>query len=322
MNNCLAICLNGARCNNKSSNPRSDTCNILAHRLQSLQPDTLERAQGDERERIRHRDALPLPPPPPPNDPVIAGLLLELARSEERLAQRAAQAERIEAQHVARREAARRAELAAARVLQQLAYGPENQARGMMIMAVDPRGGGAHLADIALDSQNVHRSSIQENTYKSIQALLARPVDKSQNTKVEIMCALEHASHKVISEFLRDYELTAAFNTTYQTLATHVWSVIRSHKHRSELVRRLKEEIIDGTGKCSNGKMVRLVNVLAGYDDAILTDDDKATKLQEKMAAISRLPLTERKSAAMVVLEDVGVAEAERMPWLEALDVY
>jgi hypothetical protein len=46
-----------------------------------------------------------------------------------------------------------------------------------------------------------------------------------------------------------------------------VLSHIRHHKYREELQKRLFEELVEMSGKCATGYVIRLVNVLSGFDD-------------------------------------------------------
>jgi hypothetical protein len=308
MPKCVALCKNGVPCDSQA-NARTQVCGILAHRYQSPVQEVREHAL----ETYRRFDR-PVPRPilrvtPEPQEfarpvqraPAMREELLELIRAEERIAREAQQRALIDA---------------AIRAL----HAPD--AGGGWIIGRDPVGAPADLATIAADSQNIHRSSIQASALKSIDALKARRVPADQKTRLEILCALESAPSATLAEFLKDYEKTEALSTSYKILVAHVWAVIRSHKYHADLVRRLEEEITDGIAKCSNGKMVRLLNVLSGYDDAILVDESKGTKLQDKMAIIAQLPLTERAAAAAAVFDDAAVPAPERIVWLEALEGY
>ena len=302
MPKCVAICKYGGRCDSMA-NPRTQVCGILAHRCQSPVQEVRERAHEEQRRLGRPMPRSMIQAPVQVQAPPMRDGLLELILAEERIAREAHQRALVEA---------------AGRALAHNAF----EARGAWVMGHDPVGAPADLATIAADSQNVHRSSIQASALKSVAALKARRVPADQKTRLEILCALESAPSATLAEFLKDYEKTEALAISYKTLVAHVWAVIRSHKFRADLVRRLEEEIEDGIAKCSNGKMVRLLNVLSGYDDAVLVDECKGTKLQDKMAVIARLPQTERTAAAAAAFDEVGVPAPERLVWLEALEGY
>jgi hypothetical protein len=135
----------------------------------------------------------------------------------------------------------------------------------------DPAGG-IDLRAFAADTQSVHRSSVQESTHKSVVALMARPVLEGVEVLSEIVESfndprvitwrIPENKEKTVTEITNDYFNTMAFETPYGAVVDRVWTFIRGHVHRKELVVRLAEEVYEGRGMCSNGKMARLINVL------------------------------------------------------------
>jgi hypothetical protein len=82
---------------------------------------------------------------------------------------------------------------------------------------------------------------------------------------------------------------------------------------------RLAQEIAEGMGMCTNGKMARLINVLQGYDDTLEIDPPKEV-FQEKIALLMKRPAEERAEAARALFIEFLIPEAEQAPWLESLE--
>ena len=64
-----------------------------------------------------------------------------------------------------------------------------------------------------------------------------------------------------------DHSKYGIYSNTLHDIFNMIYCYIQKHKYKSELQKRLLEEIIDMSGKCSTGYAIRLLNVLSGYDD-------------------------------------------------------
>jgi len=197
-----------------------------------------------------------------------------------------------------------------------------------VIFKRDPEGR-IDLASFSTDTQNIHRSSVQTATQKAVLQLITRSVDPGQETLTELILDLENPKkirilgttrERIIMEVQHDYYECVAFSISYGEVLDRVWSFIRNHKDRQELFVRLAQEITEGIGMCTNGKMARLVNVLQGFDETLLVDAPKEV-FQEKFALLRTLPNAagERGVAAQALFEEFSIPEAERAVWLEAL---
>lgn len=210
--------------------------------------------------------------------------------------------------------AAYRAEVAAQRRVRQV---------GPVAVVRDPLGG-IHLPAFAVDPQNIHRSSVQEATKAAVLSILKRPVPVGQNTLAEITDAMPAVENRalLVETFTRDYGLTRAFDISYSEVADRIWAFIASHEERIELTKRLSEEVGEGLGTCSNGKMARLINVVRGFDEELtLLTPPTRDLFQTRMAKVFVLPVAERESAARRLFAEFHVPDAEQAPWLEALDI-
>ena len=196
----------------------------------------------------------------------------------------------------------------------------------------DPEGS-VDLRAFAVDGENVHRSSVQSATERSVKLLMGRDVPPTQNTLDELTVAFHDptmvkwvnatARNLVLHEIATDSLDTVAFSVRYGDVLDRVWAFVKIHREKKDLVIRLAQEADEGVGKCSNGKMARLVNVLQGYDDSLFVDPQPPKEaFQELMARLSRRPAAERGPAATALFEEYRIADAERGAWLEALEDY
>jgi hypothetical protein len=70
---------------------------------------------------------------------------------------------------------------------------------------------------------------------------------------------------------------------------------------------------------CCEGHLSRLVNVMAGFDDAFKPPVSLGEALQSKMAAIAASGAADAVEQAKAYMAELGLTAAEQAPWLEAL---
>jgi hypothetical protein len=232
----------------------------------------------------------------------------------------------------AEEEAARRAAAAAAEAARRAAF--DAQLRNEpVVFARDPEGG-INLRAFATDTQNIHRSSVQNSTHKAVVALLARPVLTGVDVLEEITAAFndrarvrwygpgprgaETSRDAAVTELTNDYFNTEAFSVRYGDVVDRVWAFIRGHEHHQTLCTRLAQEVYEGRGMCSNGKMARLVNVLMGFDDTLEMEAPREV-FQFRIAALRKAPLAGREAAARELFREFNIPETEQDAWLEPL---
>jgi hypothetical protein len=75
----------------------------------------------------------------------------------------------------------------------------------------------------------------------------------------------------------------------------------------------------DGRGMCHTGKMTRLVNVLAGFDEAVGDLMPLRELFQNRIALLAERPLAEREPAARDLFREFAIPEAEQAAWLDPL---
>jgi hypothetical protein len=189
----------------------------------------------------------------------------------------------------------------------------------------DPEGS-IDLQAFAMDSESVHRSSVQEMIAKNLDIIFTYPLAKEQDTFNELLSTLPHPLSK-----LRDiiYVLASDIDTLYVPLLDctvkysdvldHVWAFIKGSEHKEELFQRLLEELADGHLTCPNGRLARLLNVLQGYDLMLPSVENRGVLLQNRMAAIAQMPFEEREGEARKAFQEFNVSKDEQGAWLEPL---
>jgi len=233
--------------------------------------------------------------------------------------------EELEAERIARE-----AQAAVDRAARQAEWNRQ-QREEPVVFRRDPEGG-IDLAALANDRQSIHRSSVQNATQKAVEILIQRPVTADMEALVEITLAFEDTSavrfkantkERVLMELTNDYYNTTAFNQPYGDILDRVWTYIRIHQERSELVRRLAQEVSEGIGMCENGKMAHLVNILYAYDaeiTAVMQNESPPREaFQSKFATLLNLPLNERQAQATAIFNEYQIPQEERAEWLNPL---
>jgi hypothetical protein len=78
------------------------------------------------------------------------------------------------------------------------------------------------------------------------------------------------------------------------------------------------EELEEGLDSCGNGKVSRLVNVLAGFEEGIIVAADLQEIFQAKIAALRSLP--DRLDSAQKLFREYAIPVDEQTSWLQALE--
>jgi hypothetical protein len=177
---------------------------------------------------------------------------------------------------------------------------------------------GFSLLAFSLDSQSIHRSETQTMMMENLKQIQAIPLPKDMEALIEF---LDTQKDGLSSTFFDDYaSLNIDISTgkiVYSEVFDHVWAYIRNHKNKVDLVGRLKEEILDGIGKCPNGKLCRLMNVVEGYLEGVSTASQKEL-FQNRMAVISEMASGKIEEATKA-FKEYGIQKEEQQAWLDAL---
>lgn len=202
-----------------------------------------------------------------------------------------------------------------------------------------PRPPAGTLAAFVADGQNVHTGVVSNQTHEGVKKLLAVPVKSGQSertakfaeTLVDLAVQLNWSTKQASTRILTDHKHWYATRTCRGTddwLYKRVFdglalTICRKSDMslRDELLKRLFEEMKDSVGMCCDGHITRLVNVLAGFDDAFAPELTRAEKTQNLFASLSakECSLLEKVAEGLRGLRAFGVPEEEWEPWIDAL---
>lgn len=190
-------------------------------------------------------------------------------------------------------------------------------------------------AQLAADSQNVHTREITQQMKDSMNILLAVEVPKDQTGSIREMRVgwiergySEHEIDVVYRDVVNWWNkdtIYSADDKLYRRLLRGLWWTIKQYKAdlRKELEKRLWEELRDGAipySVCTQGHVARLSNVMIGFDDAFVPPVPVGEILQQKMAAIYGMDVSqgEQLTLAKSVLAELKVPADQHDNWLSA----
>ena len=190
-------------------------------------------------------------------------------------------------------------------------------------------------AQLAADSQNVHTREITQQMRDSINILLAVDVPKDQTGSIREMRVgwlekgySEYEIDVVYRDVVNWWNKDTIFSQDdklYRRLLRGLWWTIKQYKAdlRAELEKRLWEELRDGAipySVCTQGHVARLSNVMIGFDDAFVPPVPVGEILQQKMAAIYAMDVSqgEQLTLAKSVLAELKVPADQHDNWLSA----
>jgi hypothetical protein len=192
------------------------------------------------------------------------------------------------------------------------------------------------LARIAADRQNVHTTAVSKQTNENLERILKVDVTFFGNHTVERIGSMwllrsfsrMHDKFVVLDDMSKWYARTlcrAEGDRLYKRTLDGVFRLILSTpdvEMRRELVKRLYEECFEAVGLCCDGHISRLCNVFVGFDERFKPEISVNEQLQTKIAKIAALDVSRetKVTQATAVLDELHVAPADRVAWLEALE--
>jgi hypothetical protein len=205
--------------------------------------------------------------------------------------------------------------------------------------AVAPQHAPGTLAAFVADPQNVHTGVVSNQTHEGMKKLLAQPLHSRQSEVtrnfVEVLLArmveLKRCHVRDVTRITADFEhwyTTETCRTMHDMLYRRVFDGLAQTIHkvedkatRRELYIRLFEEMRDSLGMCCDGHITRLINVMAGFDEAFAPEKSQAEKLQDLFAGLAakECGLLEKVAEGLRGLRKLKVPEDEWEPWIDAL---
>jgi hypothetical protein len=193
------------------------------------------------------------------------------------------------------------------------------------------------LGGLAADTQSVHREVVVKQTNTNTEILLEASEEAAEDFDPESWVTTwwllmpNRPTFNIYYRVIQDIHFwytrktcKVASDWLYKrvfTGAVFKISAVEDRERRYELAKRLWEECMESVDMCCEGHIGRLANVFVGFDENFKSPASPNEMLQTQLAEIAQLKLrTEVKLAkAKTVMDELGIPEAERAPWLEAL---
>ena len=190
-----------------------------------------------------------------------------------------------------------------------------------------------YIIEFVSDTQNVHTAVVSEKTNKIEELLLSysKPaiglgvLDYFEGNW-EMDKLIKDDDPDVYEDMKYWYNTESCIKQSdnyYRKLLNGLFHYIQSKPiHlQIELLRRAYQECIDAVGLCCQGHIVRICNVLIGFEEGVVVEQSIGQKLQDKIAeiAISELSIEEKKKQANEFMDSLKISQADKDVWLAAL---
>ena len=139
------------------------------------------------------------------------------------------------------------------------------------------------------NTQTVHLSSINKTILTSYNNILKYIDENKLWINRDPIDEIEQAFIKqkilpIPSPFLKEQkglkDRHSLLSLSYIELLGVIWTVVKNHPQKENLIERLHSEITDSFGKCFTGRINRLVNVLVGYVDGVIVSISLKEEIQ------------------------------------------
>ena len=181
-------------------------------------------------------------------------------------------------------------------------------------------------------SQNVHKTKISSIINAKLTKLYQDPFDDTEFfflTRNEFMKEVEQSGLVKTTEQMKGIERglgrIAADPTTFEPVNItlkevfqRVWGRMKASQHKPELLRRIIEELIDTAEFCASGYLSRLINVLSGFEDVELRENDQDMMFTNETEQEIKAKLTKLLQDDVTFLDEftqeaviLGLGEAE-----------
>lgn len=179
------------------------------------------------------------------------------------------------------------------------------------------------LMKIATENQSVHLDEIEEKTRRNIGLLCAIPLPPHIQTldflfdrwtvRKEVHLASLPLFFQDVSKW---YQLKE-----YKIALDGALAKILDDENQDQLFVRMLQELWEGQNMCLTGRLARICNIFAGFDEDFSTDMPVKQKMQNLFAqlALANVNMDKKRKRARDILQEFRVPEEEWHAWLEAL---
>lgn len=128
------------------------------------------------------------------------------------------------------------------------------------------------------NAQNVHTKEIENSVKNALEFLQTFEIMKINNNDIDLTY-IEKEISKIADEkeieiikislnrISLDRALYGNYNNTLEHIILRIYTYMSDHEHETELLKRMKEELIEMAGTCSSGFASRLINIISGFGD-------------------------------------------------------
>jgi Leucine-rich repeat (LRR) protein len=168
------------------------------------------------------------------------------------------------------------------------------------------------------NSQNIHSSSIQQSTNKSINNLMKDIIIVKKEDLIKELVLLNPKCLDQLIEYLDIKDIHSTLLINFEDLFLRVLQRIILSEHKTELLIRLDDEMSDSMCKCFTGRLTRLVNVLVGFFDDIEINISESERISAIiLSVVNGQEMTdELKEICIQKLKEADVEESEIEKWL------
>jgi hypothetical protein len=181
------------------------------------------------------------------------------------------------------------------------------------------------LMKIATEDQSVHLDEIETKTRRNIGILTSFKLPHSIITLDFIFdrwTVRKQVRLNSLPLFIQDVSKWYESSSEYKAALDGALAKILLDKNQDELFVRMLQELWESRNMCLTGRLARICNIFAGFDDDFSTDMPTSQKMQNLFAQLDKSTFkTDKKlKRAKEILQEFKVPEHEWAPWLEALE--
>jgi len=190
------------------------------------------------------------------------------------------------------------------------------------------------LRNIAMDRENVHTTPVVNMVNKTIETILKVPVPEDYRWNmttcsktpgdIVLQCKLTpKGAWQMTSQYCQDIDIYGMGKGIYGKVLDSVWQYILNSNDKDELMKILRQEMEDNIGKCAQGNLTRLCNILGGYLNGVVIKESYAEVLGRKFPEIAVIEDGKKRiEEAHKLLVETSTPQSEWMNWITPIMNY
>ena len=147
------------------------------------------------------------------------------------------------------------------------------------------------------DQQNVHKINLDKDILPILDIIISKPHPshinfdfvKNKLNEFELNDSDKKKMSISLNRIEMDTSLHSNMNISLSTILQKVYNYSINHVSEKDIQKRILEELIDASGKCSTGYGNRLINALSGFDDMFITISDEESIVGKVSGRLNKL---------------------------------